>query len=869
LNKNRQKQKLINKIRKNNEEFSGQEEVSKCIKDFYTDLYKKQQTTQEEDEAFYVNCPKLPEKEKKFMDESLTLADLQAAMATCKESMPGPDGIPYIVYKKFWKQTGQIILDAWNYSILTGNLAPSHVESVITLLPKDGKDKRDIKNWRPITLSNCDSKIITKAVSIKMSKVLDLIIDSSQTAYVPGRSVMDNLRANFYVKGQCKKKNTNSVLISLDAKKAFDSVDHSYIKRTLEAYGFGEHFIRTFQILYNDISARILVNGYTTEPIKIERGVKQGDALSCSIFIICIDPLLRNLNRNKEIVEIKTRAGAGFKAAAYADDISIVCKNSATCIQQVFREYERLTNLSGLELNADKTEILSMNSDEEKTFQFVYNKQRYCIRSVRKIKICGLFYCTEEKEEYEKNVVEKHEKLRVKIRVWSHRNLTLEGKILIVKTFGLSQLIYNMQSYNFKKADLTMIERSIFGFLWSTSEHAKGIDRIKRSILKNDFPFGGLNVTDVECLNRALKLKQFIRSNESNHEMSNIQHQLSGSKHLLREYEKITSEEAICESAQETINIITQHNRLSLEDKRIEEYEHDKLMIDDVSSINLATYLKNKKKLFHLCMLKPLTSEGIETLGDLVQAYEYEQNQKTLQSMKNILGTFRGSLVNIAKCFNENTNVSSRSYEYMMITQNSWSKISEITVKQLQVTLKIALNRVECLNVNEKLNITNFDNNFITIVRQRCKNTKLRSIYFRLIHNDFFTHKRMKRFNMTNSDQCPRCGEIEDMKHLLWECQKVKPIWDLYNQVMQSVKVDKVTSYEDIFVPGENEAVCNIKIKLIQEMIQIERPKNWNIDNIKKMIVNMANMENFMANKNNNLNKYKIKWNQFNTILQT
>jgi len=372
LNKNRQKQKLINKIRKDNKEFSGHEEVSKCIKDFYKDLYAKQQTAQEEDKAFYVNCPKLPEKEKKYMDESLNLTDLQAAMATCKESMPGPDGFPYIVYKKFWKQTVQIILDAWNCSILTSNLAPSHIESVIKLLPKDGKDQRDIKNWRPITLSNCDSKIITKDISIKISKVLDLIIDSSQTAYVPGRSVMDNLRANFYVKGQCKTKNINSVLISLDAKKAFDSVDHSYIKKTLEAYGFGEHFIKTFQILYNDISARILVNGYTTEPIKIERGVKQGDALSCSIFIICKGPLLRNLNTNKNIVEIKTRAGAGkwFKAAAYADDISIVCKNSVTCIQQVFKEYERLTNLSGLELNADKTEILSMNSDKGKTFDF-------------------------------------------------------------------------------------------------------------------------------------------------------------------------------------------------------------------------------------------------------------------------------------------------------------------------------------------------------------------------------------------------------------------------------------------------------------------------------------------------------------------
>jgi hypothetical protein len=82
----------------------------------------------------------------------------------------------------------------------------------------------------------------------------------------------------------------------------------------------------------------------------------------------------------------------------------------------------------------------------------------------------------------------------------------------------------------------------------------------------------------------------------------------------------------------------------------------------------------------------------------------------------------------------------------------------------------------------------------------------------------------------------------------------------LYNLVMQSVKADKVTSYEDIFVPCKNKAVCYIKIKLIQEMIQIERPKNWNIENIKNMIVNMANMENFMANKSNNLNKYKIQY---------
>ncbi len=156
---------------------------------------------------------------------------------------PGPDGIPYLVYVKLWKIAGPIILDSWRYSIEKNILPPYHYESVITLLPKNGKDTRDIKNWRPITLSNCYAKIRTKALRNKVSKVLDSIIDPSQTAYVPGRLVADNLRMNLFLKNHCKKRNIESVLISLDAKKAFNSVNHQYIEETLRVYGFGEGFI--------------------------------------------------------------------------------------------------------------------------------------------------------------------------------------------------------------------------------------------------------------------------------------------------------------------------------------------------------------------------------------------------------------------------------------------------------------------------------------------------------------------------------------------------------------------------------------------------------------------------------------------------
>ncbi len=132
----------------------------------------------------------------------------------------------------------------------------------------------------------------------------------------------------------------NAVLISLDAKKAFDSVNHKSIEKTLIAYGFGKSFVETFKILYKDITARIMINGFQSEKIRIERGVKQGDALSCAIFIICIDPLIRNINKSDTVKEIIIENKASnkikitHKTGAFADDISIICKNERESIKQ-------------------------------------------------------------------------------------------------------------------------------------------------------------------------------------------------------------------------------------------------------------------------------------------------------------------------------------------------------------------------------------------------------------------------------------------------------------------------------------------------------------------------------------------------------
>ena len=124
-----------------------------------------------------------------------------------------------------WPTYGNKLIAAWEKTIVTGILPPSHNQSYLKLLPKSGKDLKEIKNWRPITLSNCDHKLITKTISKQLSKALNEIISGNQTAYMKERSISDNVRLMISANKAAKLDSTiKGLLIALDAKKAFGSI---------------------------------------------------------------------------------------------------------------------------------------------------------------------------------------------------------------------------------------------------------------------------------------------------------------------------------------------------------------------------------------------------------------------------------------------------------------------------------------------------------------------------------------------------------------------------------------------------------------------------------------------------------------------
>ena len=392
------------------EDSSGvKEEVVGYYKRLYEDFERVENDV--EDNEFFNEINSISADDENKVVRPISAEELQETLDTCSDSSPGPDGIPYSVIRHLWQIFGPFLVEAWNHSLVTKALAPSHKVSLLKLIPKAGKDLSRLTNWRPITLSNCDHKLITKTYSKRLCESLAPVISGCQTAYLKSRLINDNIRA---IIGTIDITNddptVSAALLALDAKKAFDSVDHKYIERCLQSFGCAR-FIPIFRTLYSDLNTDIIINGEVRRGFRILRGVKQGDALSCILFIMCIEPLLRNIEANEQIEPIfSTKLNKTLpKVYAYADDVNATIKNSLDGIQAVFSEYERLTKQSGLELNADKTELMQLGLDTGlAAYEVNYCGSRYQIPYKAKVKINGVLLQKNSASMVDENVEGRH-----------------------------------------------------------------------------------------------------------------------------------------------------------------------------------------------------------------------------------------------------------------------------------------------------------------------------------------------------------------------------------------------------------------------------------------------------------------------------
>ena len=138
---------------------------------------------------------------------------------------PGSDGIPAEFYKFFWHDISDHLLESINYSYQPGQFSITQRRGIIRLIPKKDADPSLFRNWRAITLLNCDYKIVAKALANCVKFFLPKLVNSDQTGFMKGRFIGDNITLIDGVINYTAEENLQGLLLFLDFEKAFDTVE--------------------------------------------------------------------------------------------------------------------------------------------------------------------------------------------------------------------------------------------------------------------------------------------------------------------------------------------------------------------------------------------------------------------------------------------------------------------------------------------------------------------------------------------------------------------------------------------------------------------------------------------------------------------
>ncbi len=584
--------------------------------------------------------------------------------------------------------------------------------------------------------------------------------------------------------------------MSLDAQKAFDLVDHEYMYKTLKSFGFGEEFIHTIKTIYNDLSASILVNGYKTEILRLLRGVKQGDALSCALFIICVEPLFRAIQEAQGISGLKVRSPYTLeqvecKISGYADDFTPIAANVES-IKEIFKIYYKFSQISGIHLNPGKTEILKIGphyNDPDYEIVVEYGQKVYNVKTSRQIVVCGITHPMSNPESYKQNITNKITKMKNLLNSWRCRSLSLIGKILITKVYGLSQLIYFLQTCPIEMKDLKIIDSAIYSFIWS-ARTARPNDKIKRATLKCPVIEGGLNAPDIFSLNRALKFKKWLRTTQNTkHPVSIVQDRilfLEGIKDKYpQELHKRVIDSINCQFyqlAMDTNNTLTNlnHKRLYLDHSR-DEVDPDQLTFLASHPLASSPYLQNNPNKAQI--LRRLSILGILNLGALVTLCRDNPQGLAWLEIHQCLTAFPKLWV---KLLTERMDWKLNSYtnEYINIAKYKWAYGQYTATRQIRIVLtstkaspieKLDLMCKHRLDVNSPGIETTPDNPFKTKVAD---SVYMQSLHFRVLHRAFTTRSKLFMYKIIESPICPFCEDGEDnFEHALYECDLAKHTW--------------------------------------------------------------------------------------------
>ena len=434
--------KIIPKIiDDNDEEITDQREILSEVERFYRCLYSKNDNEvadldlSSEMADFEFNT--LDNNDKNSLDGKITYQEASKTLKNmANNKSPGSDGFSAEFFKMFWKKLGHFVVRSLNHGYDTGELSVTQKQGVITCIPKDGKPRQYLKNWRPISLLNVVYKIASGCVSMRLKTCIHKLISSDQTGFVPGRYIGENTRLVYDIMQFADENDIPGVLLMIDFEKAFDSVSWDFIDKTLKLFNFGESFRKWVKLFQNKSNSAVCQAGFLSSFFPLHRGCRQGDPISSYLFLLCAEILAIRIKGNKNIRGI-TINDIEHIMSPYADDTLLILDGTEIALREAIREINLFYRMSGLKMNLSKTQIAWIGS-------LKYNDDRLCpdlnFQWTTRFTLLGVIFDVDLSRVNFLNYVKKLVKIKSLISQWSKRRLTPMGRLTVIKTILISQL---------------------------------------------------------------------------------------------------------------------------------------------------------------------------------------------------------------------------------------------------------------------------------------------------------------------------------------------------------------------------------------------------------------------------------------------
>ena len=296
--------------------------------------------------------------------------DIRRAIRQAPNTMAGPDGLPYKVWKRLGDLGAATLFEAIQSLGTDGarerlqqtddSIAGDHHQfnlGSMVFLPKKVAgvdpihgDYYTATDVRPLVIVNTDNRIMASAMRIRLEPIFAGWISTNQRGFLSGRSMLSNVVDIEHLAQKVAMHNKQGAIMLLDFKAAFPSISHEYLHTTLKALGIPEHTLNLIKMLYDEHRCNINMGGEVQDGFDINTGIRQGCPLSPLIFALVMDILLRRIQDKLPEVVIR----------AFADDIALVIPDieaAMPILQEIFHGAHKVANL---ELNMPKCVVIPL-----------------------------------------------------------------------------------------------------------------------------------------------------------------------------------------------------------------------------------------------------------------------------------------------------------------------------------------------------------------------------------------------------------------------------------------------------------------------------------------------------------------------------